>query len=188
MKCYRSISRDELAKLLLGIPITGRWSKGHHSECGYSGYFGSVVCAFEEDVRWEDSEHVFFVELDIPEERIVQKATSVWMMPKSFAKTKTYRGRSGDIRYDLKEVFFKEYDIRDVVSVTAINRVKPIAIALDETFRYHTWRCPHFNHSEMNMEDYIMEFRKMMDKFPDTNTAIPKHEYIDNALRVIKTM
>ena len=188
MKCYRSISKDELAKLMLGIPITGKWSKGHHSECGYSGYFGSVVCAFEEDIRWDDSDHVFLVELDIPEDRILQKATSVWMMPKTFAKTKTYKGRSGDQKYDLKEVYFKEYDIRDVVSATAINRVKPVATALDEIYRYHYWRCPHFDHPKMQSEDYIKEFDVLMHKFPDANTAIPKQEYFNNAMRVFNTI
>ena len=54
MRCFRSISKDELAKLMLGIPITGKWNKGHHSECGYSGYWGSVVCAFTDEIRWTD--------------------------------------------------------------------------------------------------------------------------------------
>lgn len=188
MKCFRSISKDEMAKLLLGIPVTGKWSKGHHAECGYSGYYGSVVCAFEDAIKWDDSDHVFFVELEIPDDRILQKATSVWMMPKTFAKTKTYKGRSGDQRYDLNEVYFKEYDIRDVVSATAINRVKPVATALDETYRYHYWRCPHFNHPEMSRDDYIQEFETMMATFPDANTAIPKQEYCKNAMRVFQTI
>ena len=189
MRCFRSISKDELAKLMLGIPITGKWNKGHHSECGYSGYWGSVVCAFTDEIRWADGDHSFFVELEIPDNRIVERATSIWMMPKTFAKTKTYSGRSGSEQHLLSEVYFKEYDLRDVIKVKHIvapNRT--IAVALDETFRYHTWHCPHFNHLEMRTENYIEEFRKMMDKFPDANTAIPKQEYFDNAMRLLKAM
>ena len=188
MKCFRSISRNEMAKLMLGIPITGTWSKGYHSECGYSGYWGSVVCAFTDDIKWHDGDHSFFVELEIPESRILEKATSVWMMPKSFSKNKIYRGRSGDEKFNLSEIYFKEYDIRDVVSITSIVDIKTIAYVLDETYRYHTWHCPHFNHSKMTNEDYMTEFRKMMNVFPDANTAVPKQEYLQNAERVLKTM
>lgn len=189
MKCYRSINKYELAKLMLGIPITGTWSKGWHKECGYSGYFGNVVCAFEDQVQWSDPEHTIFLELEIPESRIVERAESVWMMPKTFAKTKVYRGRSGDEEYHLSEIFFKEYDIRDVVRViTTIAPTMHMGYILDETYRYHTHCCPHFNHKSMTNEDYIAEFDKIIQIFPESKTAIPKSEYISNAHRVLQTI
>jgi hypothetical protein len=109
-------------------------------------------------------------------------------MPKSFAKTKVYRGRSGDEEYRLAEIFFKEYDIRDVVKVITTNATRHMGYVLDETYRYHTWNCPHFDHNVMTSEDYMVAFDKMIQKFPESKTAIPKSEYVANAYRVLQTI
>ena len=177
MKVYRSISRTEFARLMLGIPITGIWNASRfHPECSYSGYFGGVVCAFTDKIQWKDSDHSIFLELDIPETNIVQEGTGTWMMPKSFATTKVYKGRAGDEKHELGEVFFKEYDIRNISKIIDIPNAEYI---LNEIYRYYYFRCPPYRKEKRTRAEALAELEEYMKKFPDANTAIPKKEYED---------
>lgn len=174
MKVYRSIGKREFCRLMFGIPITGCWNASRfHSECSYNGYFGGVVCAFLEPIQWLDSDHVVVLELDIPEENIVDAGMGTWMMPKSFEKSKIYRGRAGNVPYDIPEVFFKEYDIRNVSRIIHMPSQKWV---LSELFREWYWRCPHYD-KPMTDDEIRFELSGYMNYFPEENTAIPRKDY-----------
>ena len=105
IKMYRSISSNEYVRLLLGIPIDGNYNPLHIKECGNNGYYGNIICAFEDEIKWKDNNHKIFITLEVDETKIIGKGESIWFMPKSFSKTKVYYGKRGEEKYILNDYY-----------------------------------------------------------------------------------
>ncbi len=118
ISCYRSVGISELNALLNGESIFGRYDNS--SEPQNTSDLQNVVACFEDKIRWDDKYHRFFLELCVPVTAIAGYGTGTYYASKKFAKTKIWTGRRGSVRYDLKEIYLPEYDIRDVVSINNI--------------------------------------------------------------------
>lgn len=181
IKMYRSISINEYAKLLLGIPIDGRYNPLHIQECGNNGYYGDIICTFEEKIRWKDSNHELLITLEIDEDRILGKGESIWWMPKSFATTKTYCGKRGNDKWILNEYYLKQYSILDVIDVSFNYEVSEenyyIMNSIKRALGLLEFKSTYLLKKDYSYEEVLECVNKLIKSFPNSNTQLKKEEY-----------
>lgn len=187
---YRSISFDEYRKLLLGIPIDGKYNPIHISECGNNGYYGNIICAFEDNVKWKDNIHNIFITLEIDENRIIGKGESIWYMPKTFAKTKTYCGKRGNEKWVLNEYYLKQYSILDVVDISFLDMEQNINYKLMYSIvgaiNYLSFKSTYLPLKDYSYKEILKQIKALIKLFPDENTLIKKEDYIKSLLRIFE--
>lgn len=134
MKLYRSIGESELMKIIHHVPVRGMYDNAFDPQ--NTSDLNNILCCFVEEIRWKDNEHQFFLELDIPEDRI-QFGTGTYFVPKDMGKNKIWTGRRGSTKVELKEAYLDSYTVQDIIKISGIfdqyanwfynENVKPLA-------------------------------------------------------------
>ena len=121
------------------------------------------------------------ITIEVPEERILGKGESVWWLPKSFAKTKTYCGKRGNEKWILNEYYLKQYSILDVVDISFFEEIPhenyQILRTLIFALGYLEFKSTYLLLENYSDEDVIKKVEELISKFPETNTLISKKEY-----------
>ena len=134
MRLYRSIGEKELQKLLREIRVRGMFDCEFESQNKTK--LNNVICTFTKDFRWKDKEHIFYIIMEIPDERIIEKNEAIYYVSKEAIKSKVWSGRDGQEIYKIEEAYLDSYDINDIVTIKGINhyaswyineRIKPIS-------------------------------------------------------------
>lgn len=134
MKLYRSINDKELNKLLREVKVRGMYDCQFESQ--NDSKLNNVICTFTEDFRWKDKNHIFYITLDIPDDRILEINKGKYYVPQETVKSKMWTGRNGTALFEIDEAYLDEYNIADVVSIKGISHyanwyieknIKPVA-------------------------------------------------------------
>lgn len=119
MLLYRSISTKELEKLLREIAVRGMYDYPGHMPIVSN--LTNVVCTFTEDFRLKDKDHIFYITLDIPNDRIIMKRKASYYVSETTIKNRVWSGRTGAKQFEIEEAYLDQYDINDVVSIKGIS-------------------------------------------------------------------
>lgn len=120
MKLYRSISEKELTKLLREVDVRGQYDCAFEAQTESN--LNNVCCFFTEDFRWDDNEHIFYLEIEVPDDRILEKSKARYWVPKNVLKTRVWTGRRGDELLEIEEAYLDSYNVADVKKIIGIHR------------------------------------------------------------------
>ena len=134
MRLYRSIGEKELRKLLREIKIRGMYDCAFESQNKTK--LNNVICTFTQDFRWKDKDHLFYIIMEIPNDRIIEINKSTYYVSKDAIKNRIWSGRDGQEILKIEEAYLDEYSIDDVVAIKGIKHyanwyieenIKPVA-------------------------------------------------------------
>ena len=134
MRLYRSINDKELNKLLREVKVRGMYDCQFESQ--NDSKLNNVICTFTQDFRWKDKEHTFYIVLDIPMNRILERCKAEYYLSKEAIKNRLWSGRDGQEILKMEEAYLDEYGIDDIVTIKGINHyanwyieenIKPVA-------------------------------------------------------------
>ena len=120
MILYRSIGQSELTALLLDGHVHGRYDNSVEKQNDST--LKKVCCFFTEALRWLDGCHDFFIEVDIPNDRIIGKGVGVYYAPKNLKQTYVWTGRRGSVEYHFDEVYINEYSLSDIKTIRGLHK------------------------------------------------------------------
>ena len=140
MKLYRTITFEEFVDLLLGKTIFSRKQESgvcfrylEGKEVSAADAPFHAVCTFKDSIFWaiEDRSQYIFLELDIPEDRILYNGYGIYSTPyyNSHFNKESYwmtNGTYGIARralkdYKIPEVYISDYSERDILSISFSN-------------------------------------------------------------------
>lgn len=119
MRLYRSIGEKELRKLLREIKIRGMYDCAFESQNKTK--LNNVICTFTQDFRWKDKDHLFYIIMEIPNDRIIEINKSTYYVSKDTIKNRIWSGRDGQEILKMEEAYLDEYGIDDIVTIKGIN-------------------------------------------------------------------
>ena len=134
MKLYRSIGEKELQKLLREVRVRGMYDCAFESQNKTE--LNNVICTFTQDFRWKDKDHIFYIIMEIPNDRIIEINKSTYYVSKDAIKNRIWSGRDGQEILKMEEAYLDEYGIDDIVTIKGINHyanwyieenIKPVA-------------------------------------------------------------
>lgn len=134
MRLYRSVNDKELKKLIRGVKVRGMYDCMFESQNKTK--LNNVICTFTQDFRWKDKDHIFYIIMEIPNDRIIEINKATYYVSKDTIKNRIWSGREGAEILKLEEAYLDEYGIDDVVAIKGINRyakwyineqIKPVA-------------------------------------------------------------
>ena len=117
---YRSIGLQELTALLLDGHVHGRYNNS--TEKQNNSNLTKVCCFFEENIRWIDGCHEFFIKVDIPQDAILGEGIGIYYAPKSLKTTHVWTGRRGNTEYRFKEIYVSEYNLSDIKEIEGLHK------------------------------------------------------------------
>lgn len=118
MRLYRSIGKTELQKLLREVRVRGMYDCAFESQNKTK--LNNVICTFTQDFRWKDKDHLFYIIMEIPDERIIEKNEATYYVSKDAIKNRIWSGRDGQEILKMEEAYLDEYSIDDVVAIKGI--------------------------------------------------------------------
>lgn len=110
MKLYRNIGEEELLALLENGKVSGQFDR-HNIDSSYSVKLGKV-CPFLKDRLYLDSSlYDFFIEIEVDPSQIIDEGEGSYTLYGIYGESsKTH----------LKELYLKEYSLKDVVNISVI--------------------------------------------------------------------
>src|SRR5574344_654305 len=120
MKLYRSLSVNELDRLLKDGTVAGRYNLSTEKQS--TGVLPQAVCFFaeEEPFWWMDSVHKVFVIIDIPESECTF-GSGTYFAARDLAKSRIWSGKKGKTEYHIREAYLDHYSLKDIAAVSLPN-------------------------------------------------------------------
>ena len=119
MKLYRSINEKELQKLLRGVNVRGMYDCAFESQNETK--LNNVICTFTKDFRWKDKDHLFYIIMEIPDNRIIERNKATYYVSKDTIKNMVWSGRDGQESFEIEEAYLDNYSIDDVLLVKGMS-------------------------------------------------------------------
>lgn len=110
MRLYRSIGEEELLTLLKNGKVSGQFDR-HNKDSSYNVKLGKV-CPFLKDKLYLDSNlYDFFIEIEINPSQIIGEGEGNYTL---------YTVYDESSKTHLKELYLKEYSLKDIVDMSVI--------------------------------------------------------------------